>query len=458
MSPRLSISAAVFAAALGLIGAAFGQRSSPISGLPKLESAVPPGCQRGTTADVTLTGSGLVKPLSGWLDAAGRVTFPPDVTTGKDSTKIRARIEVPRDAAVGIHRLRIATDAGMTNFRPFCVDGMPEVAGSGENHSVAAAQLISAPCVVTGRVDAETSDYYRISVAAGQRMSFEVLARRLGSELDPILRLRDSAGRELPGAYSDDAPGLQTDARLTHTFATAGDYLVEVHDTTNRGGRDFGYRLRIGDFPCAVTPLPAAAKRGTKVAVSFAGTQVEGVGPVEMQTPADPAVEAINVTPIGLAGLAGWPVTLLLSDHDEVTAGDGIGTMGQAQHLAPPCGVTGRFLHKSQKDHFVIAAKKGQRFLIAAQTAELQSPAEVYVTVRDGAGTELTHTDPHRSPAIDFAAPADGNFFIVAEHLNYSFGPCEVYRLTVTPPAPGFDLALGSDRVAVPLGQGRYYQ
>src|SRR5207302_6001004 len=40
-----------------------------------------------------------------------------------------------------------------------------------------------------------------------------------------------------------------------------------------------------------------------------------------------------------------------------------------------------------------------------------------------------------------------------AEHLNYAFGPCEVYRLTVTPPTPGFDLALASDRVAVPQGQ-----
>src|SRR5256885_8906200 len=30
-------------------------------------------------------------------------------------------------------------------------------------------------------------------------------------------------------------------------------------------------------------------------------------------------------------------------------------------------------------------------------------------------------------------APADGDFFVVAEHLNYSFGPTEVYRLTVDP-------------------------
>ena len=115
--------------------------------------------------------------------------------------------------------------------------------------------------------------------------------------------------------------------------------------------------------------------------------------------------------------------------------------------------MTGRFLLKGQKDHFAVTAKKGQRLRIAAQTAEVRSPAEIYITVRDGAGAELAHTDPRRDPVIDFTAPADGNFYIVAEHLNYMFGPCEVYRLTVTAPVPGFEVGLATDRVAVPQGQ-----
>jgi hypothetical protein len=297
------------------------------------------------------------------------------------------------------------------------------------------------------------SDYYRISVAAGQRVSFEVLGRRLGSPLDPILRLRHADGRELPAAYSDDAPGLQADPRLTYVFAAPGDYLVEVRDTTDKGGPLYRYRLRIGDFPCALTPLPAAARRGTKAAIRFAGTQVQDAAPVEVVVPADPAVEAVSVSATGPNGLPGWPVTLLVSEHDEFLAADGITSLAQSQQLNPPCGVTGRFLRKGQRDHFAFAARKGQRFLIAAQTAELLSPAEVYVTVRDGAGVELAHTDPHRAPLIDFTTPAEGNFFVVVEHLNYLYGPNEVYRLTVTPPQPAFELALATDRVAVPQGQ-----
>src|SRR5205807_6031071 len=130
--------------------------------------------------------------------------------------------------------------------------------------------------VVVGRADAEISDWFKVNVKAGQRVSFEILGRRLGSALDPQLTLFDARNaRELPGGHSNDAPGLQTDPRLTYTFKEAGDYLVEIRDVSFRGGEDYHYRLRIGDFPCATTPLPLAAKRGAKVSVQFAGPQVD---------------------------------------------------------------------------------------------------------------------------------------------------------------------------------------
>ena len=105
-----------------------------------------------------------------------------------------------------------------------------------------------------------------------------MLGHRLGSPLDPQITLLDARRqRELPGGHSNDAPGLQTDARLTYQFMEAGEYIIEIRDTTYRGGDDFWYRLRIGDFPCATSPLPMAAKRGTKATVFFSGPCVDGV-------------------------------------------------------------------------------------------------------------------------------------------------------------------------------------
>lgn len=430
------------------------QRPSRPSGPPTIELVAPLGAQAGTAVDAVFSGSNLANPLAILLADWARITIDPNSTTGKDSTKIRARIEVPADAPIGIHRVRLATSRGVSNSRAFCVDALPQISTLDTNHSLATSQSVAIPCVVVGRIDPETSNFFKFTAAEGQRLSFEVLSRRLGSPLDPILRLHDArTGKELPKAYSDDSPGLQADPRLTYTFAAAGEYVAEVRDATHRGGKEFWYRLRIGDFPCAVTSLPLAVKRGTKSTIQFAGAAVEGVAAMDVYAPTDPAIESISVAPTSPNGLPGWPVSVLLSDQDELLAGATIGTLHQAQRLSLPCGVTGRFLNKSQRDHYVVALKKGERLLLEVQASEFNSPAEAYMTVRDGAGKELARTDPQRDARIDFTAPADGDFFIVVEHLNYAFGPTEVYRLTAARPTPGFELALSTDRVNVPQGQ-----
>src|SRR5262249_40390433 len=147
---------------------------------------------------------------------------------------------------------------------------------------------------LVGRADAEANDYFKINVKSGQRLTFEVLGRRLGSALDPQITLYDArTGRELPSGHSNDAPGLQTDARLTYVFKETGDVLLEIRDVMYRGGGDFWYRLRIGDFPCAVSPMPLAVKRGAKATVQFAGPLVDGVAPVEVTAPTEPTAEVV---------------------------------------------------------------------------------------------------------------------------------------------------------------------
>jgi hypothetical protein len=420
---------------------------------PTLKPPVPLGMQRGTTLDLTLTGTNLAEPTGLWTSFPAKVTIPTEGNNGKDNAKLLVRLEVPKDAPIGFHSLRLATKRGLSNLGLFCIDELPQVLEVNPNHIPSAAQMVPVPCVVIGKADAETTDYFKIKVTAGQRVSFEVLGRRLGSPFDPQLQLLDArTERELPNAYSNDAPGLQTDARLTYTFKRAGDYLVALRDVSYRGGEGFHYRLRIGDFPCATTTLPLAAKRGSKVFVHFAGPAVDGVAPVEVTVPSDPTIESISVAPRGTNGLYGWPVSLGISDLEETLESEPNNEAAKANRIPVPGAVTARFEQKDDTDYFVLALKKDTRYLIEAHSHEFGSPTEVYMTLHDAKSAQLQATNPAAAARLDFKPRVDGDYLLQVKHLYLWGGLDEVYRVTVTPYEPGFNLAVAVDRFNVTQG------
>ena len=459
LSPRHFLSAIVLAIAMNGNSVTAQPKVGPGAApqAPALNAPTPNGAQRGTSVELILTGTNLADPVALWTSFPAKASFPTDLNNGKDAAKLRVKLDVPADAAIGFHTIRIATKQGISNFRLFCVDELPQVAEVDTNRTKSTAQPVPVPCVVMGRADAEISDFFKIGVKAGQRLTFEVLGRRLGSAFDPLIKLHDAkTNLELPGVYSDDAPGLQTDARLTHTFKEAGDYIVEVRDTTYRGGPDNFYRLRIGDFPAAIAALPVAMKRGTKASIGFAGPFLEGVAAIEVTAPSDPLKEVVYVAPKGPSGLSGWPVPIALTDSDEIVETEPNNDIAKANRLPVPGGATGRFLEKGDLDYYVFAAKKGTKYVVAVETYDINSPAEVYLILKNlkaGKEAELAKSVPTAPTArIEYTAVEDGDLFIHTEHLNYAHGPNEVYHLTVKTPEPDFDVNLALDHFDVAPG------
>lgn len=117
-----------------------------------------------------------------------------------------------------------------------------------------------------------------------------------------------------------------------------------------------------------------------------------------------------------------------------------------------PAALTARFEAKGDVDCFTIATKKGQRFVVEAQSLELHTPTEVYMVLRDAAGKQLAASNPEGEPRLDYTPPSDGNVTLAVEHLHYWGGPEEAYRLVVEPYQPSFDLSIGLDRFDVRAG------
>ncbi len=443
-----------FIVVLAIPDSSCGQAKPGVRG-PTINPLSPPGMTRGGSVELVVTGTNLANPTGVSVGPGARASIATEDKKGQD-TAVKVRIEMPADAPIGWYPFRLATAQGVSNLRLFCVDDLPSLNSTGKNRDKESAQALPVPSVVSGTVAAEQGDYYKITAKAGQRVSCDCLSRRLGSVMDAQLTIYDAKTlREL--AYDNDSPGCQTDPRIRYTFKHDGDYLIEIKDVQNRGGADYFYRLRVGDFPLATTPLPMAARRGSKAKVHFAGPAAADVPPVEVAIPDDLAVKMVWVAPRGANGLYGWPVPLAVSDHDEALEQEPNSAPGSANRIAVPGGITGRFLHGGETDNYVFAGKKGQKLAVEAHTLEFGSPTLVYLVVKHPkTGAELAKSTPQAAPPgdqrLEFTPGEDADFLLEAQHLYFAGGPSETYRLTIRPVAPTYDLTLSSDRIDVPAG------
>ncbi len=179
------------------------------------------------------------------------------------------------DFAPGIYPLTVRADKYVSNHRPFAVDTLPECFSGKANHSQATAQPLTLPIIVNGRIDKPGQwDVFKFEGSAGDEIVAEVIARRLDSPLDSVLKLTDAAGKQLAfnDDYEDKGAGLQTqyaDSYLRVTLPAAGAYYLYLGDAQHQGGPEFAYRLRLGpprpDFALRVVPSSLTVRGGMSV-------------------------------------------------------------------------------------------------------------------------------------------------------------------------------------------------
>jgi len=419
---------------------------------PAINSVVPIGVAAGQATDVTFHGGNLAGSSGLWSPCVSSAELTPDVEkNGQDAAKVTYRLNVPAETPVGVYGVRLATPEGISNIRLLLVDDLPTVAEAGNNKAHDTAQVITLPAAVEGVCEAESFDYYKFTASVGQRVSIEVFSRRLGSPMDPVVRLLTIDGQEL--VYSDDVAGLSGDCRLAFQIETAGDYLIEIRDISYRGSVNHRYRLRIGDFPLASVVYPLGVQRG-------ATQQLAIVGPTwnEPRFSATIAANArLGPTPLGGAypgGQGSSALVVVASNRIENVEFEPNSSAETASPVQLPGAINGRFGAKADRDHFTFTATKGQRLVFTGQTRSLGSPADLFMHVYKPDGGQIVEVDDTGTEegVLNVTFPEDGTYRLMVEDLNRRGGPEFVYRVDVTPYEPGFSLRLEAERFNVPRG------
>lgn len=429
--------------------------SAPISAAlgqnPEIQLFYPSGIKLDKPSEIIFRGTNLQEANGVLASFPGKFTLKPDKKT--EATELKVLVEPGPNLAPGFETIRVNTSRGVSNPRVIALDSLPELIDSGNNTTRALAMEIKAPCVVNGKIDAEIARWYKIDAKKDQTLSFETLGHRLGSALDPQIVLYDPKGRELQGGYSNDSPGLLTDARVRYQFKENGTHFISVRDVSWRGGADFIFRLRVGNFPMATTPFPLAIQAGKETSISFVGPATEGTAPVLVSAAKAAPGTVLSVTPkFSSGGELGMPVELQVSNLTEYVEPTNNNTPANAFGLTVPCGISGKLGKRGERDYYKFTSKKGQKLIFDGTSGGRFTPTELYLEILDSKGAKIQKGNPAATPVLDFTAPADGEFTLAVEHLHLWGGPTESYRVVIAPPQPEIILSLQADRFTVNQG------
>ena len=400
----------------------------------------------GKTTTVTFSGENLNGAEELWTSFPAKVArVSSDKTNDPVSGKVTFQLSIPKDVPLGVRAVQLTTTNGASDLHLFMIDDLPNVTKSGTNKTIASAQELKLPVAVDGNCEETSFDYYAFRAKKGQRVAVEVVANRLGSPLDPVVRLLDAAGKEL--IYCDDDPAIGSDARFSFTAPSAGRYLIELRDIGYQGGPKYHYRLRVGSFPLASAPFPLGARQGAETKLIFVGRNIEGVRPVNLRVPENATRVPLNVKFRGSHG-SGF-VTLTASQFPELLEVEPDDTPETATKVLVPSVVNGRFARPKDRDWFEFPAAKDQRLVFSGRTRSLGSPCDLFMRLFNADGKQLGEADISgaNEGTLTNKFSEDGTYRLLVEELNRQGGPDLLYRIQIEPFQPGFTLSVETNRV-----------
>ena len=274
---------------------------------PLVTSAFPLGVQAGKSADLTLKGYQL----------------------GKTTIHVKGEPK-PGEEDIMMVRPQFAAGASFNEVK-LAIGRDPELMATGTNTALGSAQLVNLPITINGRIAAPvknlpTENYYRFHARKNEKLMFEVIAKRLDSELDSIVEVVDAKGNPIEMATVRSIMETSTVLR-DHDSATRGIRLASYT------GFEAGDYFMIGNEICRVEAMPLQPDADI-VAESFGGQRIAYFGTSPETQAMDHPVYKVQMHPAGKQFTPnGLPIVRLYYRNDD--GGPGFGKDSLLAFTAP---------------------------------------------------------------------------------------------------------------------------
>jgi hypothetical protein len=231
------------------------KKDAPKDAAPQPIVTLPLAIDKGKTTKLTVRGLHvdsvtevrLSEPKSsGKIVGKGKsVPVPKDANAGQlGDSEIDIEVTVPEEVPSGIVPFTLVGPTGESKPHHLIVnDEIPRVTEKEPNNGFDESQPIAVPQVIEGSIrQPQDVDVFRVEGNAGDRIVFDVQARRFGSPLEAMLTLYDADGHILATA---EGAGAQRDAVLKASLPRDGRYFLALIDANDQGGSIWVYRLLV---------------------------------------------------------------------------------------------------------------------------------------------------------------------------------------------------------------------
>lgn len=410
--------------------------AAPIIAGPTVASVSPRALQSGGATTLTITGDGLLPAPRLLLPLSG---VQQSMRPGATAKRMQIDVSLEAQSPGGIYQFRVANESGVSSPQAVSVDSLPQMPF--------AEHVASLPIALHGSISGSALARTTLDGKAGQRLVADVEARRLGSPLNPVVRLYDAKLVQL--AYAQTAARLDGDARLDVVLPRDGQYTVEVHDALYRGAGQGYFRLKLGDLHYADLAFPLGVQQGARGMVGFASSSL----PTDLKTLFDAAspAQAAPVPWPPAERLVGGRPWVVVSNLPEIVE------PANAQPNGVPAALNGRLSQAGEEDRYTLQVSPGMKLHFEMFAVRAGSPVDGVLTLRSQQGSVLASNDDRPNttdPALDFTVPAGMQQLVLAvKDLLGRGGESFIYRVAVTDARQGdFELSVQEDRIEIPQG------
>jgi hypothetical protein len=385
---------------------------------PQIGAIVPQGLVPGTNTVLKFSGSGLDKVTELWTSFGGRARR----ITNSNPNEVTFDVECPASGS-GVGAVQLVGPNGISDFQLILADSLRSERSSTSNQSIAQAQFISPPVAIDGALKTESIDYYKFKGKAREIVSIEVYAHRLGSQMDPVVKVLNQDGKEL--AFADDEGGTSRDSRFQFSCPLDAEYILAVHDIGYGGGKNYDYRLRVGEFPLEWYRYPLQPVEDNR-------PELFGLGKMDL---ADSEVSSFDIE----------------NKEEGILEREPNNNPAQGESIRIPSCVNGKFQYSGDVDYFKFSVEKNQKLIFHGATRSLGSPADLLLRITKEDGTVLKEGDVSEANegSLTNLFEVAGDYWLQVRELSGVAGPNLPYAIHVEEGVPGFTLSCEEDKIEI---------